>query len=121
MVENYKRCPVCEADFYPKDVDKETGKCKQCTELYPDCKDKLEAMAKFGGVEKNKMGDELDEGRVKEIVSEALNPLMAKLDALLGAKTEVKEEKRVESETPQQFDKVKRGPGRPRKEETKDA
>jgi len=119
MIETYKRCPVCEADFYPSGVDKETGKCKLCTELYPDCKDKLEAMAKFGGVEKNKMGDELDEGRVKEIVSEALNPLMEKLDALLNKPETVlipTKDKVVEVEIPQ-----KRGPGRPKKEETKDA
>lgn len=96
------RCAVCEADFYLKDLVE--GKCKQCTELYPDCKNKLEAMAKHGGKEVNKMGDELDEARVQEIVNKAMESVVHRFEESL--------DNLVKQLPPTE----KRGPGRTKKE-----
>ena len=88
------KCVICEADFR-KNVIKD-GKCPTCLKEHPDVNSREEAMAKVKIP--NKMGDELTELRVKEIVGEMLEtrfaPILEKLDALAQ----------------------KRGPGRPKKE-----
>ena len=91
------KCLVCEADFKAGSI--KEGKCPSCTKEFPNSKNKKEAMAIHPTP--NKMGDELDETKVKAIVAEMLderfNPIVEKLDSL--AKT----------------DTTKRGPGRPKK------
>jgi hypothetical protein len=92
---------ICEADFRKEAI--QEGKCPICLKQHPDAKDKLEAMSK--NQVPNRMGDELDEMRVREIVGDAINPLMEKLDAFLSDPPVAKG-----------LPEAKKRPGRPKKE-----
>ena len=96
------RCCICEADFRVSAL--KDGKCPLCLEQHPDEKSRDEVLSKVKIP--NKMGDEIDELRVREIVGEMLdsrlNPVVEKLDQAL----------KVEAAP------VKRGPGRPKKTES---
>jgi len=93
------RCIICQADFREEAL--KDGKCSLCQKEHPEEKSREEVLAKVKIP--NKLGDELDEFRVREIVGEMLDgrlkPVVEKLDAALAT-----------TEAP------KKVPGRPKKE-----
>jgi hypothetical protein len=92
-----KRCILCESDFRPEAL--KDGKCSICQQEHPECESRQEMLSKIKQTP-NKMGDDsITEERVIELINSALNPMVEKLEELLGAKEE------------------KRGPGRPKKTE----
>lgn len=91
------KCKICEADFRLSAL--KDGKCSVCVREHPNEKSLAEVLSKVKVP--NKMGDELDENRVRVVVGEMLDerikPILDKLDAALEPEP-------------------KRGPGRPKKE-----
>lgn len=95
------RCSVCEADFRVGVL--KDGKCPSCAVEFPNAKNKKEAMAVHPTP--NKMGDELDEAKINEMIDKAFSNVVRIFEESLEHY-----EKKVET--------TKRGPGRPKKEET---
>lgn len=104
-------CVICEADFRRGAL--KDDKCLTCTTLYPKARNKKEAQAAHQPP--NKMGDELDDLKVRDIVAEMLDqrflPLLEKLDKVLAPAPAVAAPGESFGPTPE----VKRGPGRPKK------